>query len=951
MLDIILEKVKQILKSRLFPITIIYLVLFIILINRLFYLQIVTGEKSAADYEYKITKTRDIKSTRANIYDRYGKLLAYNILSYSVTFEDTGALLKNADKNAMIYKMIQVVEQNGDTISTTLPIELNNSGELVFSKKGSTIERFKKDIYSASSSGLTKEQEKATAKEVFEYLRTDVSSKSPKFEISSNYTKEEALKIMSVRYSMFLTQYTKYIPIIVATDVSDVTVAAIKENKALLPGVDILQDTHREYNDSIYLSNIIGYTGPITPEELDSLKAENKVDSYSKTDQIGKMGIEKVYEEYLHGVKGLEKISVNDANGRVVGVLGRVEPTAGNDVYLTIDSELQKACYQLLEKQIAGVLLANIHSGTSTGTKGTSAADIKIPIFDVYFALINNNIIDITTLNKSDSTNLEKETYNKFLSVQKSIYKQLDTILAVNSKSVNSSVSDDLEDYLNYIYLALKTDGILIKESIDTKDNMYLNYKNNKISLSEFLQYAISKNWVDLTKLEVGDKYFSSEELYKKLITYTKKILSTDTTFNKKLYNTLVYSQKLSGLEICLLLFDQGVLKYDKDTINSLKSGAVSPYNFMRTQIKSLQITPAQLALEPCSGSIVVTDVNNGDVLALVSYPSYDNNMLANTMDSDYYNQVTQSLSLPMFNRATQQRTAPGSTYKMLVSVAGVEENAITTTEKIQDEVIFDKTNPPAKCWIYSHGRSHGEVDVANALEVSCNYFFYTVGYRLSLDSSKEYNSNLGLKKLAKYAAMFGFDDKSGIELPEYIPQISDKTSVRSAIGQGTNNFTPSQLSKYVTTIANGGTCYNLTILDKIKDNNGNTLVENNATIYNKVSIADSTWSAVKEGMHMVVNGSDSTITHLFKDSGAVIAGKTGTAQESTSKPNHALFVSYAPFDKPEISVTSVIPNGYASSNAAELTGNVYNYYFNKEGRTALLNKEVALPATAAAGD
>ena len=177
---------------------------------------------------------------------------------------------------------------------------------------------------------------------------------------------------------------------------------------------------------------------------------------------------------------------------------------------------------------------------------------------------------------------------------------------------------------------------------------------------------------------------------------------------------------------------------------------------------------------------------------------------------------------------------------------------------------------------------------------------------------------------------MFGLNRTSGIELTESEPQISDDDAVRSAIGQGTHNYTPSQLARYVTTVANNGDCYDLTIIDKVVDNNGKEIL-NKTPESSKVEIKESTWTAIHNGMFRVVNGSKGSQRANFSDireKGLEVAGKTGTAQEDKSRPNHGLFVSYAPYDKPEIAVTVVIPYGYSSSNAATLAKEIYKYYF-----------------------
>lgn len=928
MFDIFIDWLKGILKSRLFPIVLIYIGLFLILVIRIFNLQVINGEEAAEQNELKGTKTREIKSTRGNILDRNGKLIAYNELSFTVTIEDIGALKTSEEKNKMILKLINIIEKNSGNIQNDFPMEINKKGKFIFTLEGNALLRFKRDVYSKKTvDSLTEDEINSTAEDVFKYLRYDTGVNSPKFNITSEYSVEEALKIMGIRYSLFMNRYQKFIPITVATNVNEMIVSAIKENSSELPGVEILQETYRKYNYSECMSHIIGYTGMVSQEKVDESK-KDKDYQYSPTDQIGKTGIESEYEDYLRGIKGYEKLTTNSSNV-VVDVKERKDSVAGNDVYLTIDAELQEAYYKLLEKKLASILVSNIHSGTDSGSKGTSSDKIRIPIYDVYFSLIDNNVIDISNLNAEDSTNLEKAVHKKFTSNLETVLRQIKQIMAVNSTIVNSGTSSDMESYLKYIYSMLKDNEVIISEKVDKEDKQYINYSNDKISLSEYLQYAISNNWIDLTKLNIGNNYYSTEEIYEKLLNYITTTLYDDQEFHKKTYYSLIYSFKLSGREICLLLYDQGVLKYNEDEITKLQNGIVSSYDFIVNKIKKIEITPAQLALEPCSASIVVTDVKTGEVLAAVSYPGIDNNKMANSIDANYYEKLMTDKSSPSLFRPTQTYTAPGSTYKMCTAIAGLEEGVITTESLIKDLGEFKEVSIPPKCWIYKNGGTHGTINVSDALRDSCNYFFYEVGYRLGKDASGRFNNKLGLEVEEKYSKMLGFDAPSGMELYEYEPKISNEDAVRSAIGQGSNAYTPAQISRYITTIANKGTCYDLTLINKIMDINGKTVLNNSATVHNSLNIKTSTWNAVHEGMYKVVNASSSSIYSIFKDLDIKIAGKTGTAQESTLKPNHALFVSFAPYEDPEISITTVIPNGYTSSNAASLTADAYKYYYH----------------------
>ena len=658
---------------------------------------------------------------------------------------------------------------------------------------------------------------------------------------------------------------------------------------------------------------------------------------------MGISGLESVYEAYLKGTKGSEKLTVNASTKRVISVDETTDPVAGNDLYLTIDADLQEECYKLLEEHLAGILISNINNSASAGSKGTSASDIKVPIYDVYYALIENNIIDVTRFTDKDASDLEKTTYKKYKSKSKEILKKLKEYLAVNSKTTSKDVSESMADFLDYFYTAMKDNGIVISGEIDTTDSTYKSYANGKISLSEYLQYAISKQWIDQSKLEITDGYYTAEEIYNVLLDYGLELMKDDTKFAKMIYSYLIHNYELSGKDCCLLLFDQGDIKYNAEEYEQLKNGTKSAYSFIISKIKKLEITPGDLGLEPCSGSIIVTDVNTGDVKAMVTYPSYDNNKMANKVDSAYYNKyLLDNTSSPLLNRPTQQALAPGSTFKVISSVAGLEEGVITPSTTIYDKVTFTDIDHPAKCW---SSVSHGNLTVSTALENSCNYFYYTVGYKLSgKTSSGAINYPRGIQKLVKYADMFGLTTTSGVELTEISPIMPSTDAVRAAIGQDTNAYTPAQLSRYVTTVANSGTCYNLTLVDKIKNVAGKTVLNNSAKVRNTVDIAQSTWDAVHRGMYLVTNGTDSGIGSMFTGLNVKVAGKTGTAQQNAYHANHAYFISYAPYNDPKISVTCVIPNGYTSHNSAQTARDVYKYYFSKKKKNKHVSGSVKMP-------
>ena len=272
MIKKICDRIKEIFSTRIPIVAFIFAAMFLVLIYQVFTLQIKKSSASDEKTEYKSTKIRDIKSTRGNIYDVNGILLAYNEVSYSIVMEESGLLRNNAEKNAMIHRLIQILDEHDVELDISFGIELDANGDFIFNLTDNALLRFKKNAYGRKSiSALTEEERAADAKAVYEFLRYG-NDRAAMFQISDEYSVEEALKIMAVRYTIFSniagTQF------LIASDIDNELVVAIKENSAELPGVDIKQMTSRVYNDSMYFSHIIGYTGNITNDEIETRNEE-----------------------------------------------------------------------------------------------------------------------------------------------------------------------------------------------------------------------------------------------------------------------------------------------------------------------------------------------------------------------------------------------------------------------------------------------------------------------------------------------------------------------------------------------------------------------------------------------------------------------------------------------------------------------------------------------------
>ncbi|MCI6004689.1 MAG: peptidase [Blautia sp.] len=949
------SKIKKIIKKiRLKRTTILALVFVffaVLLIQQIFDLQIIQGEDYISKFQTRTTKTRVIKSTRGNIYDRNGEMVASNILSYSLTLEDNGSYEttreKNLTLNGIAYQVIKILEKNGDSLSHSFHIYVDENGQYAFDvDEGFTLSRFRADIYGhALIDDLTEEEKNATAEEMIEYLsgskgfsivlygdKAYTAQELEEHGLPSQLTAREILDISIIRYELNNNSFMKYVPVTIATNVSEESVASIMENQYKLQGIEVVEDSVRKYVDDESMGPILGYIGKASSEELETLREKNP--SYSNDAVVGKAGIEQYMELTLQGTDGKETVSV-DNMGKVLKIdeNTKVDPVAGNDVYLTIDSDWQSAIYQILKQRVAGILLSNIEAiRTFDYDSVTDASQIRIPIYDVYNALVENSVIDIKKFNSEDASDTEKNLYAKFQQKQQEVFDTITNRLTGDNPPAYKDESKQVQEYLSYICNTLLRDtlGIISKDAVDSSDTTYRAWAvEESISLKEYLNYAASQNWIDISGISPDGEYLDSAEVYSSLTTYITDYLKTDLGFSRLLYKYMLQEDSITGQELCLVLYEQGVLSKDDGVYESLASGAVGAYDFIVNKIANLEIEPAQLALMPCSASAVITDVNTGEVLACVSYPGYDNNRLTNNMDTAYYSKLATDLSSPFFNKATQQTTAPGSTMKLLSTIAGMLEGVIDDGTYIECTGEFDYVEPSIFCW---NKNGHGSIDIRTAIQESCNYFFNMIGFQLGKTGDNEFSETLSLSKLQQYASMMYLDKKTGIELTEATPHVSDTNAVPSYMGQGTHLYTTTQLARYATTLGNSGTIYKLSLLDKITDSNGTVIEDYTPKIENTVDIPDNIWDDIHDGMYRVVQ------THeQFNGLGIDVAGKTGTAELDLRHPNHGLFIGYAPATDPEYAICVRIANGYSSGNACLAANDIFKYIFKLADEESIL--------------
>lgn len=927
---------------------IVFIVLFSILLHRLFDLQIVNGQKYAEDFVLQTTRTVKDYNTRGVIYDCNGEVLAYNKLVYTVTMVDNGIYATERERqltiNSIIYRVTRKLRENKEQIDNTFKVEINALGDYAFTVTGKALTRFKADVFGkADPNSLTAEQQNMSANDMMQYLSGNSKfalfgvgksayseDELAQYELPKEYTKEEILTIVGIRYMLSANAYKRYIPIVIAGNVSEKTAAYILENNHLLTGIDIGLDWNRVYTGGEAFAHILGYTGKISAEELEEYADSDR--DYTIDSIVGKSGIEQSLEQELQGIDGERQIVVNNV-GKTVGEARIIkEAVSGKDVYLSIDKNLQIAVYHILEQNLAGIITSNlVNTKRIDKTQLSDTSKIRIPIYDVYIALIDNSVIQLDSLYRTDATELERhiaallEEKNK--EVLEGIRKEL-----LDGNTEYSRLPEEMQEYISYIVNQIE---LLDQPSIDSKDEIYQKWlTKHGITVKEFLTHAIKNGWINDKYFDTERGYFTTDEMYVLLVTNIEKNLADDNEFKKCFFQWLLYEDRIKGNDICQLLYDQQILSTADSDYEKFMSGAIDAFSFMKRKIEQLEITPAQLALDPCSASAVVVQQETGKVLALVSYPGYDNNRLANQMDAAYYNKLLNDKSLPLYNRATQQLTAPGSTLKPVTIIAGLQEGVISSESAILCDGVFDKVVPHLKCWKHT---GHGNVvNAPTALQYSCNDYLCETVYRLGTDNGMEYTDRAALESLQKYAKYFCLDRKSGIEIAESQPHVTDAYGIPSAIGQGTHNYTTVQLARYVNTIASRGNAFRLSLIKGIADKN-DKIMENKSVLEREIKLPEFVWDTVHSGMVQFAQNNS-----VLQNMPIGIAGKTGTAQESKSRPDHALFVGYAPAETPEITIAVRIANGYGSSNATAVGRSIFNYYFGLESREKIVTGEAA---------
>ncbi len=469
--------------------------------------------------------------------------------------------------------------------------------------------------------------------------------------------------------------------------------------------------------------------------------------------------------------------------------------------------------------------------------------------------------------------------------------------------------------------------------------------------------------------VSVPKRYYPNGNLLSHTIGYVSKISSTEYEKEKEEGYSVNSVVGKAGIEQSFekyLKGKDGVIKEETDTLGNVSSQtetteAKSGDNVTLTIDYRLQKVAEESLLNAINGlqngtlvgkkfsdanagAVVVLDVDSGEVLASASYPTYDINSLIGGISLKDWNALQNNSLHPMLNRVVSGTYSPGSTFKMLVGMAGLMNGKITVDEKYYDPGIYPYGYHP-KCWLYTDRHmTHGWINIEGAIKGSCNCYFYEVGRRI------------GISEIVKYAKLFGLGQKTGIELSGEvagtIAGADDKSedglkspwylgdTLSAAIGQSGSSYTPIQLANYIATIANGGKLNKVSLIKSV-DNEVAGTSESLADInkytseYTGVNFEEKDLNinseyidAIKKGMLSVTSETGGTSYIVFKNSDIQVAGKTGTAQVPNGN-NNGIFVGFAPYDNPKIAVVAVIEHGGEGTYTANVVKPIMEEYFN----------------------
>lgn len=911
-----IEHFLDLCKNRIFVMLCGILVLFAVLLLRLFSLQIIHGEEYNESITTSVSKTLPVTASRGNIYDRNGRPLAVNTAAYCVQIDGSITLtLTDEETKKLSTALTDWLWENGHREVNALPI--TTSAPYTFTYEGTDAEKEKQENSWKASIGLKKKEYRMTAAECLSYLYKkydvpeDYSSAEKRIYLSLAMSSERNLMALTLarKLSEFGETITDELPMDTESPFSFQFNNNANREKSWKEGL-LMQGEQLSYDSLQTLDYLRDFFG--LPEGLPNQLVRDT------------LGIR--YSLYLQRYQQYQAVTIaTDISDKTLAYIEENQDTFPNVIIDTVS----------LRSYPEGKYFSHILGYIRQMTENDYA------LYQDETDAEGNPLYSRTDIVGQDG--MEKLYEKELNGVDGKV------LIEVDNQGRRISVLDSTDPVPGKdVFLTL--DSELQKTAYDTLESELRRAVLQKLTGSGKTYASATDLFTSMININhiSAQKMLQAEDGVQKQV--YQRLKQENPTFSPEQENAVAVAKEflLNGLEkgtvsmkeLTLMMIEQGALSATPEEKASIENGT-SPTALIIQKLRNGEMSPADTGLDPCTGSVFVTKVGTGEVLASVSYPSYDNNELVNTFNNSYYNDLLQDGNTPLVNRPLKQKKASGSTFKMITALAGLETGTITPSTLITDKGLFkDAGVPYARCWIYSNtGGTHGALTVSHALEVSCNYFFYELAYRLG--NAENGGTNQAITTLNEYMAAFGLNNYTGVELDEYGPTMasptnkeravktfnpdattsqtrwSDGDTIRTAIGQSINSYTPAQITKYVSTLANGGTLYKLHMLDHIQNNDGTLDFRVEETVENVATFQKENLQAVYQGMYLVTNGAHGTLRNAFDDLPVKVAAKTGTAEEDKDRSSHTWFVCFAPYEDPQIAITVMIPFGEGSGTPA----------------------------------
>lgn len=592
-------------------------------------------------------------------------------------------------------------------------------------------------------------------------------------------------------------------------------------------------------------------------------------------------------------------------------------------------------------------------------------ADLQISNFSYYSTKSNNNRIEIIPIPPSRGM----------------IYDRNGTPLAINNITYQLNIVPDKTKNLNEQFEQLKKIVDLTDEDIENFQKERRNYRSHRpVPLKENLtEKQIARFIVDqhrfpfVSIVKIQHRYYPHGASLTHILGYISKINSQDK-------QRLEEENKASNYVATFNIGKMGIERYYEDVLHGTAGNEKVEVNSRGRIVRLLEQHPPQAGediylsinlklqlyieslLAGRKASVVAINPNNGEILAMVSSPSYDSNDFVGGISSKKYSELLNDPSKPLFNRALLGAYPPASTVKPFISIAALSEGVVSPKSVVNDPGWWQLpgTERRYRDWLKW---GHGHVDVLRAIEESVDTYFYQVAY------------DMGIDRLNLWMTKFGYGQRTGIDISpseetravmpsrEWKLKRHKKSwlqgdTIPVGIGQGYWTATPMQMAKALTTLINNGKTYTPHFLlykksDIINTNQNQPLIDPSKYIEKNslVDVNPTYWALAKEGMHRVMFGARGTARKVYAGAKYQAAGKSGTAQVYGLKENetynahripehlrdHALFIAYAPYDKPKIALAIVLENGGGgSSNGGAVARKILDYYLEGDNSTEL---------------